>query len=127
MRRFALGTEATISWVGGAETTSYIQFTETGEEGSDPACIGYAIDVDGVVVRFSVLRTSSSAFARNRPCLPHCVLHDFRDLVREDPVLTKQPIFFCRDWLTQIHTSALISLALTRTWTLLRPLPDSKS
>lgn len=113
IRRFALGAEATIKWPNGRETTSYMQFANSNEEGADPACIGYAIDVDGLAIRFRLPADLIERSCEDPILMTTLRSARFRDLVKEDSVLVETINVFRREWLTQVHTSALISLALT--------------
>jgi hypothetical protein len=122
VRRFATQSTATINFDNGQSTEITLNFTEnqqepvTGGEATNPSPIGigFAIDVDGIVVRF---RTPNNLVERltDNPAMLRCLrVSKFRDALADDPTLEGLANVFQRRWLSQVYLSALATLAIDR-------------
>jgi ATP-dependent helicase Lhr and Lhr-like helicase len=116
VRRFAVQSRATIVSNRGQQETT-IRFVEdpVGEDSprsSDPVGIGFAIDVDGLVVRFQTPSDLVERLHENRAMLRCLRVSYFRDLVKSDPSLDGVANVFQRQWLSQVFLTALTNLAI---------------
>lgn len=113
VRRFAIGTEATICWENGGETQAYVKFAASGDKNSESIGVGYAIDVDGMLFRFHFPDEIIERSVEDPVLLAALRTARFKDLVREDQELSEITNVFRREWLFQVYLSALINIALT--------------
>jgi hypothetical protein len=116
MRRFATGAHATLK-LGNRDIDKQIHFvsdrTENGD-GSDtfPVGIGFAIDVDGLLVQFLIPKNMPQRLEEN-PAMLRCLrLSRFRDLLVEDGSLEGVANVFQIGWLSQVFLSALTNAAI---------------
>ena len=123
VRRFATASKATINFDNGQTNETSLRFIEDRqEEDADapetPVGIGFAIDVDGLVVRFAVPDGLANRLAEN-PAMLRCLrVSKFRDAVACDPALERFASFFELRWLSQVYLSALVTSAIDRESTL---------
>lgn len=123
VRRFATESTASINFDTGQSTETTLRFVEDRDEDlpSDPLSpigIGFAIDVDGLVVRFKPPADLTERLDRN-PAMLRCLrVARFRDLISDDPTLEGVANVFQRRWLSQVYLSALATAAIERSSTL---------
>lgn len=115
VRRFAPGATTSIGRGRGPQLVSSLRFVSTGtDETIEPAALGFVGDVDGIQIR---LEYPSRLFER---CGSDSVLvrglrvARFRDLVRSTRSLDGIANDFQRDWLSQVYTSTVTTVALQR-------------
>jgi hypothetical protein len=123
VRRFATGSKATINFDNGQSNETTLLFVEDlhdtiSETSDNPVGIGFAIDVDGLAIRFQVPKNLTSRLYEN-PSMLRCLrVSRFRDLISEDPTLQGVANVFQIHWLSQIYLSALTTHAINRGITL---------
>lgn len=122
VRRFATHSKATINFDHGQTNESTLRFIS--DRGGDtdsievPVGIGFAIDVDGLVIRFAVPEDLADRLPHN-PAMLRCLrVSKFRDAVTGDPTLERFASFFELRWLSQVYLSALVTSAIDRDITL---------
>ena len=112
VRRFALGSEASVRSRNGSVEEFNVRFVES-EDVARPAALGFGLEVDGIVFRVKVpdslreipLGADSEKMRALRTAY-------FRHRVVQDPRLAKFANVFQREWLQQIYLTALIASAL---------------
>jgi len=123
VRRFATESKAAINFDNGQSNETTLRFIEdrSDEDTSSPETpvgIGFAIDVDGLVVRFAVPDDLADRLPDN-PAMLRCLrVSKFRDAVASDPALEQFATFFELRWLSQVYLSALVTSAIDRESTL---------
>ncbi len=126
VRRFATQSKATINFDNGQSTETTLNFIEdkpeevTGEVAAQPCPIGigFAIDVDGLVVHFRTPSNLAERLTAN-PAMLRCLrVSKFRDALADDPTLEGVANVFQRRWLSQVYLSALATLAIERNSTI---------
>ena len=128
IRRFAVQSRATLVTKRGQNETT-IRFVddladEESRETPRPVGIGFAMDVDGVVVRFQTPDDLVEKLVEN-PAMLRCLrVSYFRDRIKADPSLDGVANVFQRQWLSQVFLTALTNLAIQRGTTLQRCLHD---
>ena len=113
VRRFALGSNASIVFEGGNSFETYIRFVDDAHEPNNPVSIGYSLDVDGLLFRFKQpddYHLHEGNF--NNPKLRALRLSRFQDLISNAGELDGLVTNFQRGWITQIYLSALVFEAL---------------
>jgi hypothetical protein len=113
MRRFAVASRASITFDNGQQLETEIGLVDDG--GTQPLAVGCRMEVDGLVLRFSMppdLHVSDPAI--NPEKLRTLRTSRFRDLVQGSPALDGVVSPFARQWLAQVYLSALAYLALRR-------------
>ena len=122
VRRFATQSKATINFDNGQTNETTLRFIADRGDDKDsnevPVGIGFAIDVDGLVVRFAVPEDLADRLPNNSVMLRCLRLSKFRDAVAEDPTLERFANFFELRWLAQVYLSALATSAIEREVTL---------
>jgi len=132
VRRFATASKATINFDTGQTNETTLRFIEDQEEdeqqaNATPVGIGFAIDVDGLVVRFRVPEKLATRLPEN-PAMLRCLrVARFRDAVANDPTLEGVANVFQLRWLSQIYLSALATSAISRGSTLQQSWEASES
>lgn len=122
VRRFATESKATTK-LGNGQNETTLHFVENRAEDAVagetvPVGIGFAIDVDGLVVRFSVPGDLADRLPEN-PAMLRCLrVAKFRDAIAEDPTLEGVANIFQIRWLSQVYLSALATSAINRNCTL---------
>lgn len=123
VRRFATDSKATINSANGQTTETTLRFIEDREDDSttetpSPVGIGFAIDVDGLVIRFKVPTKLAERLPEN-PAMLRCLrVAKFRDEIAGDPSLEGVANVFQLRWLSQVYLSALATAAINRCSTL---------
>lgn len=122
VRRFASQSKATINFDNGQTNETTLRFIADRVDDTDsnevPVGIGFAIDVDGLVVRFAVPEDLVDRLPHN-PAMLRCLrVSKFRDAVAGDPTLERFASFFELRWLSQVYLSALVTSAIDRDITL---------
>lgn len=124
VRRFTTESKATINFDNGQTNETALRFIEDRPDEDTnapekPVGIGFAIDVDGMVVRFAVPDDVADRLPAN-PAMLRCLrVSKFRDAVADDPILGRFANFFELRWLSQVYLSALVTSAIDRDSTLL--------
>ena len=119
VRRFATKSKATINFDNGQTNETTLRFIEDHvEDGAATNAtqigIGFAIDVDGLVVRFRVPSDLANRLPEN-PAMLRCLrVARFRDAVTNDPTLEGVANVFQLRWLSQIYLSALATSSISR-------------
>ena len=109
VRRFATGTDASISLKTGDTFSTRIDFVD----GDDPVGLGFVLDVDGLVFRLSLPDELNLSESRGRPeKLRALRTQYFHTLIEQTAELDGIANFFQRGWLSEIYLSALTWLAL---------------
>lgn len=122
VRRFATESKAIVK-IGNHENETNLRFIEDKEEDATgdepvPVGIGFAIDVDGIVVRFSIPDDLAERLPEN-PAMLRCLrVARFRDAIADDPTLVGIANIFQIRWLSQVYLSALATSAINRDITL---------
>lgn len=122
MRRFATESKATVK-LGNRDHETTVRFVHDREENSaakhqSPIGIGFAIDVDGFAVRFSMPDRLAQRLSES-PAMLRCLrVSRFRDLIAGDPTLEGVANCFQIGWLAQVYLSALATAAINRDTTL---------
>jgi len=117
VRRFSLGSAASISMKGGESIEAEIRFsrpksTTEGEE-QEPVALGFALDVDGLAVRFQLPKDIIRLSAEEDPeKLRSIRISRFHHLISTSPRLEGIANRFQLGWLAQIYLSAIMSHAL---------------
>jgi len=123
VRRFATGSKATINFDNGQSNETTLKFIEdrggdTSAVSSSPVGIGFAIDVDGLVVRIRIPTDLAKRLPEN-PAMLRCLrVSKFQDAITSDPTLEGVANFFQIRWLSQVYLSALVTTAINRNSTL---------
>lgn len=123
VRRFATASMATINFDNGQSNETTLHFIEDRIEDDpplnvSPVGIGFAIDVDGLVVRFRVPSELATRLPEN-PSMLRCLrVAKFRDAITDDPTLEGVANVFQVRWLSQVYLSALATSAINRDCTL---------
>jgi hypothetical protein len=123
IRRFATESKATLNFRNGQTNETILQFVEDRGESlppgnPDPVALGFAVDVDGLVVRFRVPGDLTTRLTENAAMLRCLRVARFRDAIAGDPTLEGIANIFQIRWLSQIYLSALARLAISRGSTL---------
>lgn len=132
VRRFATESRATINRANGQTTETRLLFIEDQEDDSltnppSPVGIGFAIDVDGLVVRFKLPENLQRRLPAN-PSMLRCLrVAKFRDAIVGDSSLDGVANIFQRRWLSQVYLSALATAAINRESTLEQCWKDATS
>ncbi len=122
VRRFATQSKATINFDNGQSTETTLNFIEdlqepvSGEESPqpNPVGIGFAIDVDGIVIRFRTPSNLNEVLTSNQAMLRCLRVSKFRDSLANERALDGVANVFQRRWLSQVYLSALATLAIER-------------
>lgn len=123
VRRFATESKATINFDNGQTNETTLQFIEDRHDTdpmtvATPVGIGFAIDVDGLVVRFVLPEELSTRLPEN-PAMLRCLrVARFRDAIADDSTLEGIANIFQIRWLSQVYLSALATFAISRGLTL---------
>lgn len=130
VRRFATESKASINFDNGQSNETTLRFIEDREDDASvgdvvPVGIGFAIDVDGLVVRFSVPNDLAERLPENPAMLRSLRVAKFRDAIADDPSLEGIANIFQIRWLSQIYLSALATSAINRNGTLQESWQDS--
>jgi hypothetical protein len=117
VRRFAVASHATVVLENGTQTEidiRFVEITDPDQEASSrrPVGVGFAIDVDGVVIRFCTPDSLVSSITANEAKLRSLRSAKYRDLIAEDERLDEIANSFQRQWLSQVYMSALVVLAI---------------
>ena len=135
VRRFATQSKATINFDNGQSTETTLTFignrpdeveAETTVE-PESVGIGFAIDVDGIVIRY---QTPSDLVERlsSNPAMLRCLrVSKFRDALSDDQTLQGVANVFQLRWLSQVYLSALVTSAINRNSTLQQAWQESES
>lgn len=127
VRRFATQSKATINFDDGQSSEMTLDFVEdqtdalknTSISTPTPVGIGFAIDVDGIAIRFRVPSDLTERLPTN-PSMLRCLrVSKYRDEFADDPMLEGVANVFQRRWLSQVYLSALATTAITRNSTLM--------
>lgn len=123
VRRFATESKATINFDNGQTNETTLRFIEDRPENAShtnttPVGIGFAIDVDGLVVRIRVPDDLATRLPENPAMLRSLRVAKFRDAIATDPIFEGVANVFQLRWLSQIYLSALATSAITRGCTL---------
>ena len=120
LRRFAMASDATLVLLNGQQFETQLQFVEELPHGDTadppeptPVAVGFAINVDGVAVRFRIpddLRVDEAASNQAKVRAIHTSL--FRDRVIADAALDGIANPFRRQWLAEVYLSALVYTSL---------------
>ena len=130
VRRFATESKASVNFDIGQTTEITLRFVEDRDEAlpsenPSPIGIGFAIDVDGLVVRYKPPVELAERLDRN-PAMLRCLrVAKFRDAITDDPTLEGVANVFQRRWLSQVYLSALATAAIQRDSTLQQCWEDS--
>lgn len=130
VRRFATQSKASINFDNGQSNETTLRFIEDVEEDASSGDagsigIGFAIDVDGLVVRFAVPDNLAERLPEN-PAMLRCLrVARFRDAITDDPTLEGVANIFQIRWLSQIYLSTLVTSAFKRSSTLQEAWQDS--
>jgi len=124
MRRFSMGSDATIKLLDGTEIETHIEFVDSaaaddGDETSAPpsVAVGYAAEVDGVVFRFAM--PDGSGVRQAHPGLIRGLRSAlFLDRVRGDSRLDGIANRFRRQWLAEVYVAAIVDRSLSSGQTL---------
>lgn len=112
VRRFALGSEASIRTRNGNEHELSVRFVDA-SAGDRPAALGFGLEVDGIAFRITlpkpVQRLREDNNAEKMRALRTAY---FRHRVVQDAELAALANVFQREWLQQIYLSALTAHAL---------------
>lgn len=135
VRRFATQSKATINFENGQSIETTLNFIEDrqeavpGEEAPQPSPvgIGFAIDVDGIVIRVSIPKNLAELLTSNPPMLRCLRVSKFRDSLADEPSLDGVANVFQRRWLSQVYLSALATLAIDRDATIEEIWQESKA
>jgi hypothetical protein len=119
IRRFATESKATINFNNGQSTEKTVTFVNdranpTDPVPADPVGIGFAIDVDGIVIRFQVPNSLTESISSNPAMLRSLRVSRFRDGLIDAPTLEGVANVFQRRWLAQVYISALTTTAIDR-------------
>ena len=122
VRRFATQSKATINFDNGQTNETTLRFISNRGDDSDPneipVGIGFAIDVDGLVIRFVMPEDMPDRLPHN-PAMLRCLrVSRFRDAVSCDPTLERFASIFELRWLSQVYLSVLVTSAIDRNVTL---------
>lgn len=115
VRRFALGSNASVRFRNGDEHTIYIRFTD--DTTGNPVAIGFEHEVDGILFECDI----SDEFRRNilsGDGLHACRNAYFLHLVTNDTILLKFGNSFRLGWLGQIYLSLVLEKAMRQAITL---------
>ncbi len=120
VRRFAMGSEATLTLLNGQQIDTTVHFVESVPDpqvaqaaAPIPVAVGFAISVDGVCIRIRIpdnLRVDASQPYRAKMRALRTSL--FRDRVIADPALDGIANSFRRQWLAEVYLSALVYASL---------------
>lgn len=132
VRRFSTQSKATINFINGQSNEITLNFVEnrnikTNLTGIPQSVgIGFAIDVDGIVIRFKVPQNLLYKLPSN-PAMLRCLrVSKFRDALADDPNLEGVANVFQRRWLSQVYLSTLTTAAIERDSTLNKCWQDSE-
>jgi hypothetical protein len=119
VRRFATSSDATVVFENGVSTQITTRFiddrpVEGSKDPATPVGLGFAIDVDGIVVRFELPQDLIQQLPFNSEMLRSLRASRFRDVMASDPELNGIANYFQRQWLSQVYLSALTSAAIQR-------------
>ncbi len=118
VRRFATQSKATIRFDNGQTSESAIRFISDRGDDTDtievPVGIGFAIDVDGLVIRFAVPEDLADRLPHNQAMLRCLRVSKFRDAVTDDATLERFASVFELRWLSQVYLTALVTSAIDR-------------
>ncbi len=135
VRRFASQSKATINLDNGQSTETTLNFIEDRQETvsgveapqPNPVGIGFAIDVDGIVIRFRTPSNFTDVLTSN-PAMLRCLrVSKFRDSLADERTLDGVANVFQRRWLSQVYLSALATLAIERGATIEQVWQESES
>lgn len=135
VRRFATESIAAINFSNGQSYETTLRFigdrpdqTEAGNTATPEAVgIGFAIDVDGVAIRFHAPIGLVERVTSN-PAMLRCLrVSRFRDALADDLSLDGLANVFQRRWLSQVYLSALTTSAINRNVTLQQCCKDSET
>ncbi len=135
VRRFATESKATINFDNGQTNETTLQFVEERQENVppnkvNPVGIGFAVDVDGLVIRSRIPKNLASRLPENPAMLRSLRVTRFRDAIADDPTLEGIANIFQIRWLSQIYLSALAKhaidggLTLKESWYASAPEPN---
>jgi len=130
VRRFATESKASINFDIGQTSETTLRFVEDRDEdspteGESPIGLGFAIDVDGLVIRFTTPVDLADRLSGN-PAMLRCLrVAKFRDDVADDPTLEGVANVFQLRWLSQAYLSALATAAIGRATSLQQCWEDS--
>ena len=111
VRRFAIGSDARITFRNGNALDTYFEFTD----GEEPVGVGFVLDVDGFVVRVKIPEKLALVGQRgNTETIRALRTQYFRFLVENAQNLEGSANYFQRGWLSEVYLSALSRLALER-------------
>ena len=123
VRRFALGSTATLRMTSGQERLLQIRFTDgsTGER----AAVGFEQEVDGILFQVRIPDDLCRRVSTG-PGLRACRVAFFRDQVQADPTLRQhtQENPFRLEWLAQVFLAVLLARSLARGYDLRRAAED---
>ena len=132
MRRFSTQSKATVNFINGQSNEITLNFVENRNIKTDltgvpqSVGIGFAIDVDGIVIRFKVPQNLLYKLPSN-PAMLRCLrVSKFRDALADDPNLEGVANVFQRRWLSQVYLSTLTTAAIERDSTLNQCWQDSE-
>jgi hypothetical protein len=135
VRRFATQSKATVNFDNGQTIDTSLNFIEDQQECAPaedapqpkPVGIGFAIDVDGIVIRFKIPSDLVERLPSN-PAMLRCLrVSKFRDAITDDPTLNGVANVFQRKWLSQVYLSALATRAIDRCASIEQVWEDSES
>ena len=115
VRRFAVGTQATIGLGRGRELNATIHFVD-GSESEKPAAVGFVEHVDAIAFRCPLPDDLDSLLSPSRtptPLMRGLRTAYFRYRVGEDALLKQYANIFKIDWLHQTYLSAVVAWALS--------------
>lgn len=117
VRRFSMGSFATINMKGGNSTEVEIRFAMPGtnaeEKNMEPVALGFSIDVDGIVVKFRIPENANRmSDTEDAGKLRSVRTSRFHHLISTSPRLDGIANKFQRGWLAQIYLSAITFNAL---------------
>lgn len=119
VRRFTTESRATVVLATGQTVEASLEFRDTPAEGVDVDAmptvgLGFAIDVDGFVVRHRIPEDLVERVASSGEMLRSLRSARFQHLLEVDSTLDGIANFFQRRWLAQVYTSSLVGAAIER-------------
>lgn len=123
VRRFATESKVCINFKTSQSNETTLRFIECrGDDTTDgettPVGVGFALDVDGLVIRFIVPDNLADRLTENPAMLRSLRVIKFRDALIDDSTLEGVANIFQIHWLSQVYLSALTTSAIKRENTL---------